>query len=64
MKKEFKIADINLAPEGNRRIDWAWEYMPVLKLIADKEMAKKPRKKRLHSSVSLILLSTTFITQE
>ncbi len=32
--------------------------------IRNKEMAKKPRKKRLHSSVSLILLSTTFITQE
>ena len=31
--------------------------------IRNKEMAKKPRKKRLHSSVSLILLSTT-ITKE
>lgn len=42
MKNEFKIADINLAPEGRRRIEWAWEYMPVLSLIADKESAKQP----------------------
>ena len=42
MKNEFKIADISLAPEGRRRIDWAWEYMPVLRLIAEKEKAAQP----------------------
>lgn len=42
MRNEFKIADITLAPEGHRRMEWAWEYMPVLKLIADKEAANKP----------------------
>jgi len=42
MKNEFRIADIVLAPEGRRRIDWAWEYMPVLKLIAEKEKGKQP----------------------
>lgn len=42
MKSDFKIADIKLAPEGHRRIDWAWQYMPVLKLIAEKEAEKKP----------------------
>ena len=42
MKNEFKIADINLAPEGRRRIEWAWEYMPVLSLIAEKESANQP----------------------
>ena len=42
MKNEFRIADIALAPEGRRRIDWAWEYMPVLKLIAEKEKNKQP----------------------
>lgn len=42
MKKEFKIADIELAPEGRRRMEWAWEYMPVLKLIADREETDKP----------------------
>ena len=42
LKNEFKIADISLAPEGRRRIDWAWEYMPVLRLIAEKEKAAQP----------------------
>ena len=42
MKNEFKIADISLAPEGHRRMEWAWEYMPVLSLIAEKEKENKP----------------------
>lgn len=42
MKNEFKIADIKLAPEGHRRIDWAWQYMPVLKLISQKELETQP----------------------
>ena len=42
MRNEFRIADIALAPEGHRRMEWAWEYMPVLKLIAEKEAAKQP----------------------
>ncbi|NLX84763.1 MAG: adenosylhomocysteinase [Synergistaceae bacterium] len=42
MRNEFKIADISLAPEGHRRIDWAWEYMPILKLIAEREEKRKP----------------------
>lgn len=42
MKKEFNIADIELAPEGRRKIDWAWEYMPVLKLISDREVENQP----------------------
>ncbi len=42
MKNEFKIADIKLAPEGHRRIDWAWQYMPVLRLIAEKESSNQP----------------------
>lgn len=42
MRNEFRIADIALAPEGHRRMEWAWEYMPVLKLIAEKEAAGQP----------------------
>lgn len=42
MRNEFRIADIALAPEGHRRMEWAWEYMPVLKLIAEKEAADQP----------------------
>ena len=42
MKNEFIIADINLAPEGHRRIEWAWQYMPVLRLIAEKDSLRQP----------------------
>ncbi|MEG1800249.1 MAG: adenosylhomocysteinase, partial [Synergistaceae bacterium] len=42
MRNEFDIADIKLAPEGHRRIDWAWQYMPVLRLIAEKEASEQP----------------------
>lgn len=42
MKNEFRIADIALAPEGHRRMEWAWEYMPVLRLIQEKELAARP----------------------
>ena len=42
MKEEFNIADIKLAFEGHRRIEWAWEYMPVLRLIAEKEACAQP----------------------
>ena len=42
MRNEFKIADISLAPEGRRRMEWAWEYMPVLRLIAEKEAPAQP----------------------
>lgn len=40
--ENYRIADISLAPEGHRRIDWAWQYMPVLKLVAEKEKAAQP----------------------
>ena len=42
MKSEFNIADITLSPEGRKRIDWAWQYMPVLRLIADEEADRQP----------------------
>jgi adenosylhomocysteinase len=29
-----KIADPSLAPEGHRRIDWAWQHMPVLRRLS------------------------------
>ena len=38
-KEECWIKDIKLAPEGHARIDWAWQYMPVIKLIREKELA-------------------------
>lgn len=42
MRNDFKIADIKLAHEGHRRIEWAWEHMPILRLIAEKESKNKP----------------------
>ena len=42
MKADYKIADIAQAAEGRRRIDWAWQYMPVLKLISEKYAVSKP----------------------
>lgn len=42
MVSEFKIADIKLAPKGRKKIEWAWQYMPVLRLISEKELKAKP----------------------
>lgn len=42
MKSEFRIADIALAPEGHRRMEWAWESMPVMRLIKEKEEKARP----------------------
>lgn len=38
-REDYRIKDINLAPEGSRRIDWAWRRMDVLSLIREKELA-------------------------
>jgi adenosylhomocysteinase len=42
--EDYAIADIGLAKEGRERIDWAWQYMPVVRLIGEKEGAggKRP----------------------
>ena len=29
-----RIADASLAAEGQRRIDWAWQHMPVLQRLS------------------------------
>ncbi len=42
MKTDYKIADISLAAEGRRKIDWAWQYMPVLRLASGKWHESKP----------------------
>jgi adenosylhomocysteinase len=43
-KEDYSVADIKLAREGRERIDWAWQFMPVMRLICEKEGAggKKP----------------------
>jgi adenosylhomocysteinase len=39
---EFEVADLNLAPEGKRRIEWAEQDMPVLALLRDRFEKEKP----------------------
>ncbi len=43
-KENYHVADIALAPEGHKKIDWAWQSMPVIRLIKEKETegGKKP----------------------
>jgi len=39
---EYDITDINLAPQGKQRIEWADREMPVLRLIRERFEAEKP----------------------
>lgn len=39
---KYDIKDINLAPQGKQRIDWAGREMPVLKQIRDRFAQEKP----------------------
>ncbi len=41
---QYDIKDINLAPEGKQRIEWADREMPVLRLIRERFEAEKPLK--------------------
>ena len=39
---QYDIKDINLAPEGKMRIEWADREMPVLRLIRERFTQEKP----------------------
>ncbi|MEO0096646.1 MAG: adenosylhomocysteinase [candidate division WOR-3 bacterium] len=41
---KFHIKDINLAPIGKKRIEWAERFMPVLRLIRGRFLKEKPLK--------------------
>ena len=41
---EHDVKDINLAPDGKRRIEWAEREMPVLRLIRERFASEKPLK--------------------
>ena len=41
---DYIIADINLAPLGQKKIDWAWQSMPVLKHMESKYAKDQPFK--------------------
>jgi adenosylhomocysteinase len=40
--QEFDVKDINLAPEGKKRIEWAEREMPVLRLIRERFANERP----------------------
>lgn len=40
--EDHRIADITLAPSGEKKIAWAWHAMPVLRLLQDREGPKRP----------------------
>jgi adenosylhomocysteinase len=42
-KENYSVADIGLAKEGRERIDWAWQYMPVMRLVDEKERTRGTR---------------------
>ncbi|MGK7930730.1 MAG: adenosylhomocysteinase [Microcystaceae cyanobacterium] len=42
VKQKYDIKDINLAPQGKQRIEWASREMPVLKLITERFAKEKP----------------------
>ncbi|HEY0003526.1 MAG TPA: adenosylhomocysteinase [Pyrinomonadaceae bacterium] len=39
---DYDVKDINLAPQGKRRIEWAEREMPVLRLIRERFAAERP----------------------
>ena len=41
---DYKVADISLAPLGQKKIDWAWQSMPVLKHLERKYAEGQPFK--------------------
>ena len=41
---KYDIKDIRLAKKGKKRIEWALERMPVLKLIRERSKKEKPLK--------------------
>lgn len=36
-KLDHRVADISLAPAGHKKMDWALQFMPVIKLITERE---------------------------
>src|SRR5688572_5285797 len=42
LSMEYDIKDINLAPQGKQRIEWADREMPVLRLIRERFAEEKP----------------------
>jgi len=43
-KNQYDVKDLRLASAGKKRVDWAANYMPVLKLIKERFAKQKPLK--------------------
>lgn len=41
---EYEVRDLNLAPQGRNKIEWAAKFMPVLSLIRERFIKEKPLK--------------------
>lgn len=37
-RENYHVADMSLAADGHKKIEWAWQFMPVIRLIRDKEL--------------------------
>ena len=42
--ENYKIRDYALAPLGQKKLDWAWQYMSVLRYIAEEKKGAQPFK--------------------
>ncbi|MCK5573951.1 MAG: adenosylhomocysteinase, partial [Bacteroidetes bacterium] len=63
---KYKVADLSLAQEGNKLIEWAESRMPVLKTLHDKYRKNKPFKGYkiagcLHVTKETAVLVKTFV---
>ena len=41
---DYEVADINLAELGQKKIDWAWQYMPSMQFLYNKYRSEQPFK--------------------
>jgi len=64
MVLEHAIRDPSLAPEGRRKLEWAWARMPVLRRLRERFLEKRPLEGRrvgvcLHLEAKTALLAIT-----
>ncbi|MBQ9629586.1 MAG: adenosylhomocysteinase, partial [Synergistaceae bacterium] len=39
---DYEVADISLAERGQKKIDWAWQYMPSMQFLYNKYRSEQP----------------------
>ncbi|EFC92279.1 adenosylhomocysteinase [Dethiosulfovibrio peptidovorans DSM 11002] len=40
--RDFSVADMDMAPKGKQKLDWAWQYMPVLSSLERRYSGERP----------------------